>query len=765
MLTTNEVDFLLIGGGLASATAAETLRKEGAGGKITIISAESSLPYHRPPLSKGFLLRKHTRGLIFIHREDFYKENNIDVILGTTALSVHPEEKVVETDNAGEFSFKKLLIATGSYIKKLSGPGANLGGIYYLRTIADAEALRQATGQAKRAVIVGSSFIGMELASTFTKKGVKTTIIAKEGLLYDKLNSPEISEFFVEYYKSRGVEILLGETIKEFRGKKQVEGVTTSSGKEVSCDLIAVGVGVTPEVAFLRGSGIELDDGVVVNEYMQTNKHDIYAAGDVANFFDPVFRRHRRIEHWDNAVKQGQIAAKNMMDKRQPYRDVSYFFSDVFDLSFNFLGDTAGVKERVVRGSTEKKSFSVFYLRDGVIRAAFLLGRPLTEDKAAGSLIQNRVNLKGVKGKLSNTKFPLQSIPTQTVLILQGGGALGAFQCGVVEAMEERQIYPDVVAGVSIGAFNASIIAGNPKNATPALRAFWEEIALNTLELPDEGTRRLLSSWYTLLFGSSRFFRPRWLSPISSPSELPLNWTSFYDPSPVKDLLRKYVDFEKLKDSPIRLIVSAVNVETAELETFDSYVDNVTPDHILASGSLPPGFPWTTIDGKHYWDGGIVSNTPLDQVIELCGLTGRKVYIVNLYARNKPLPQSMPEVLARRDEIFYSEKIRKDIRTKELIENYRKLVEGIMNYLEPETASQIRQRPLYIQTMGDSAPISITRIVHEGEEGEPPSKDYDFSRKTVEGHIMEGYRVAKRILDEESAVGISAGGKEDIEPI
>jgi NTE family protein len=748
---TGNADFLLIGGGLASATAAETLRKEGASGKIIIISAENSLPYHRPPLSKDFLLKDQKKERIFILKEDFYNENKIDVVLGTKVLAVHPKSKIVETDHAGEFRFKKLLIATGSNLQKLSIPGADLPGIYYLRTISDAEALRQAMTGAKRAVVVGSSFISMDLAATFTQKGINTTIIAKEKLLFHKLDSPELSEFFTEYYKARGVEIVFDETIRKFRGKDHVKSLITNTGKEFSSDLVAIGVGVTPEVGFLRGSGIKLDNGIVVNEYMQTNRPDIYAAGDVANFFDPVFRRCRRIEHWDNAVKQGRIAAKNMMGERESYRDVSYFFSDVFDLSFNFLGDTKGVEERIVRGSMEERSFSVLYLKDEVLRAAFLLRRPIVENKVAGSLILNRSNLKQVKGNLSDTGFPLQNIPTQTVLVLQGGGALGAFQCGVVEAMEENGIYPDVVAGVSIGAFNGAIIAGNPKNATPALRSFWEEVALDTPDIPNEEMRRRISSWYVLLFGSPKFFRPRWVMPVFHPVGLPINWTSFYDPSPIKELLHKYINFEKLKESPIRLLVSAVNVETAELETFDSYTDNVTPEHILASGSIPPGFPWTTIDGKHYWDGGIVSNTPLDQVIERCGLTGRKVYIVNLFAQKKPLPQNMPEVLARSNELLHSERIRRDIRSKELIENYRKLVEMMTDYFEPTVAEQIKQHPLYIQTMGDTAPISITRIIHEGEEGEPLSKNYEFSRKSIEDHIREGYKIAKKALEKEAA--------------
>jgi NADPH-dependent 2,4-dienoyl-CoA reductase/sulfur reductase-like enzyme/predicted acylesterase/phospholipase RssA len=746
MMTTS-VDFLLIGGGLASATAAETLRKEGAEGKIVIISAEGFLPYHRPPLSKGFLLGKRKKENMLVLKEDYYKEKEINVVLSTKALAVDPENKIVKTDNAGEFQFNKLLIATGCSPNKLDVPGAHLPGIFYLRTIPDDEVLMQAMTGAKRAVVVGGSFIGMELASSFTKKGIQATIITMEDILYDKLYSPEVSEFFTEYYKAHGVEVVLGETIKEFKGKDRVRSVITSTGRAFPCDFVAIGMGVTPDIDFLNGSGIEVDDGIVVNEYMETNKPDIYAAGDVANFFDPVFRRHRRIEHWDNAIKQGQIAARNMMGQKQTYHAVSYFFSDVFDLTFDFLGDTADVDERILRGSIKEKSFSVLYLKNGVLQAMFFLGRPTTEAKAAESLIKNRVNLKGIKKKLSDVAFPLEEIATQTVLILQGGGALGAFECGVVRAMEEKGIYPDIVAGVSIGAFNAAIIAGNPRNATSALEAFWEEIAINTPDVPNEETRRLLSSWYSLVFGSPKFFHPRWFLPVFHPSELPINWMSFYDPSPVRELLCKYVDFERLKDSPIRLLVSAVNVETAELETFDSYRDNITPDHILASGSLPPGFPWTTIDGKHYWDGGIVSNTPLDQVIELCGSTGKKVYIVDLYPQKKTLPRNMMEVIRRKDGIFFSEKIKKDVRTRELINNYKELIEEIMSYLEPAVVEQIKQGPRYIQTMGDSSSISITRIIHEGEEGEPASKDYDFSRRSIEEHKEEGYKIARKVLE------------------
>jgi Creatinine amidohydrolase/Patatin phospholipase/Patatin-like phospholipase len=173
---------------------------------------------------------------------------------------------------------------------------------------------------------------------------------------------------------------------------------------------------------------------------------------------------------------------------------------------------------------------------------------------------------------------------------------------------------------------------------------------------------------------------------------------------------------------------------------------NITPDHILASGSLPPGFPWTTINGEHYWDGGLVSNSPLDQVVEVGGLTGKDVYIVNLWLDKRALPQSIPEVLARRDEILFAEKFRRSVRSWEYIDGYRQLVEEVMARLEPNVAEQIRRRPRYIETVGEACPLSITRIIREAVQGEPVSRDYEFSRKSIDQHIAQGYEVTIKIL-------------------
>jgi predicted acylesterase/phospholipase RssA len=223
---------------------------------------------------------------------------------------------------------------------------------------------------------------------------------------------------------------------------------------------------------------------------------------------------------------------------------------------------------------------------------------------------------------LGDPGFLLDAITVQTVLVLQGGGALGAFEGGVVKALESENIFPDIVAGVSIGALNGAIIAANPRHATEALESFWRELTVAPPPLPFEDLRRAAVASQILMFGVPNFFRPRWMPPFDGAFE---SWTSFYDLSPMRRLITMYVDFKALKSSPVRLLVGAVDVAAGRLEVFDSYVDDLTPDHVLASGSLPPGFPWSVVDGKAYWDGGIVSNSPLDLVTDRIGRDGKQV--------------------------------------------------------------------------------------------------------------------------------------------
>lgn len=739
-------DYVVIAGGLAGATAAETLRTEGAEGSIVILSAESIYPYQRPPLSKGVLNGEIAPEPRFILDPKKYQELNIEVLLNSPVTGVDTSKHLVKIGSGEEVHYKKLLIASGSTPKKLDIPGATLEGIHYLHVFTDASAIHQEAQTAKELVVIGGSFIGLEVAASLAQKGLKVALLEREHLL-GQLQMPEVSEYFFNIFEKHGVRVLVGEYPVAFKGNGRVSSVETSKGEVLPCDLVVIGAGVVPEVDFLHGSGIKLDDGILVDEYLRTNRANIFAAGDVANYYDLVFGRHQRVEHWDGAVKEARVAAQNMLGNKVPYLEVPYFYSDVFDVSCNLLGLIERPYECIYRGSLESGSFAAFFLRDNIPIALFSLGRPSEETKVVESLIKHKVNLETVKSKLSDPDFSLSHIPNQNILILQGGGAFGAFECGAMKALVEGHISPNIVAGVSIGAFNGAIIAGNPDNPVEALEAFWNELKVDTPPGPTEEFRQMQACNQIAALGVPNFFKPRWLNPFTCFTQLPNQWTSLYDTSPVRGLLEKYVDFSKLKSSPVRLMISAVDVETSELVMFDSYIDTLTPDHILASGSLPPGFPWTTINGRHYWDGGIVSNSPLDQVLDRCGTSGKQVFVIDLFPGSiNHLPGNLLDVLGRRDEILYSERIRSELKTQTLVLNFQKLVEEVMSEVPPEKLNKLRHRPGYIQLMASESPMKVTRITRENSEDEPSSKDYDFSRKTIENLMQSGYRVTKKAL-------------------
>jgi NTE family protein len=298
---------------------------------------------------------------------------------------------------------------------------------------------------------------------------------------------------------------------------------------------------------------------------------------------------------------------------------------------------------------------------------------------------------------------------------------------------------------VSIGAFNGAIVASHPRHAADALEAFWHDLAIVTPELPDESARRLLSSSLAISLGVPAFFLPRWLLPASGVLGA-ASWTSLYDTAPVRELLARYVDFDAMRSSPVRLLMSAVDVESAELRIFDSHVDTLSVDHIVASGSLPPALPWTTIDGRHYWDGGLVSNSPLDQVIERCGVTGKRIFIVDLFPASRPLPGNLMEVALRRDEIAYAERVRRTCGEQATLSDFRKLVDEIVAQMSSDMAESVRQRPRYTELMSPSASLSITRILRPSSSDESTSRDFDFSLASTRANSLLGYETAMKVV-------------------
>jgi NADPH-dependent 2,4-dienoyl-CoA reductase/sulfur reductase-like enzyme len=260
----------------------------------------------------------------------------------------------LRTDRAGDIHFDKLLITTGAKPIRPTIPGATLPGVYYLHTLTDAEALRRAADNATHIVVLGASFLGLEIATTLARRGIHVVLIEENDLLLSQLAAPELSAFFSRYCRGRGIELRTSDMAAAFHGNSRVEAVVTRSGENLSCDLVVVAIGVTPEIGFLYDSGVRLGDGILVDEHLETSAPGIFAAGDVANFFDIVFKERRRIEHWDNAVKQGRLAARNMLGRRLAYEGVSYFFCNILDLNFNFLGSTREIDERIRREDAEQ---------------------------------------------------------------------------------------------------------------------------------------------------------------------------------------------------------------------------------------------------------------------------------------------------------------------------------------------------------------------------------------------------------------------------
>ena len=382
---------VILGGGMVAGYAAKQLVELGLpSGDLAILSADDELPYERPPLSKGFLAGKDTLESIRINPPEFYREHAIDVRLSCEVESVNPAARRLHLKAGGELGFDKLVIATGARARRLNMPGAGLEGIHYLRSLDDSRRIREHSGKARRAAVIGRGFIGMEVAAVLAQKGIETTMILRSGRIWDQFFTPEMSQFFETYYTARGVKFERDASVESFSGEGAVNAVRLTGGRTIPTDLVVAGVGAQPVTEFLASSGIELSDGIVVNEYLETGRPDIYAAGDVANYNDLLYGKRRRVEHWDNAVSQGRHCARVLMGDRQPFRHVPYFFSDEFDLSYEFWGDSSGADQVITRGDLTTNSFSVWWLRGRQLLAAFVMNRPDDERTVAPQWIESK---------------------------------------------------------------------------------------------------------------------------------------------------------------------------------------------------------------------------------------------------------------------------------------------------------------------------------------------------------------------------------------
>ena len=360
--------FAIAGAGLAGAKAAETLREEGFDGRIVLIGDEPERPYERPPLSKGYLAGKDERDSAFVHAADFYESHDIDLRTGAHVTAIHVPGLELVLDDSERIGFDRLLLTTGAEPRRLDLPGADLAGILYLRTLADSDRLRTELERKPRVAVIGAGWIGCEVAATARDLGCEVTMVDMAELPLERVLGPELGIVFRDLHGDNGVEFRLGARLEAFEGADRVERVRLDSGS-IDCDLVVVGVGVTPRTELARTAGLDVDNGIVVNDRLATREDVIFAAGDVANAWHPLFGHRIRVEHWANALNQGPAAARSMLGSGEPYERVPYFFSDQYDLGMEYSGYAQSWDEVVFRGDRDGREFIAFWLKSGRVLA------------------------------------------------------------------------------------------------------------------------------------------------------------------------------------------------------------------------------------------------------------------------------------------------------------------------------------------------------------------------------------------------------------
>ena len=379
---------MIVGGGLASARAIKAYREAGGEDAITLISGDNSVPYHRPPLSKRYLRGEAEAADTLVEPAAFYSDNGVEVRLETHVASLRTGERELVLADGEAVPYDRLLVASGASPRRLDVPGIDREGVFTLRTLSDSTAIREAASGARHAVVVGAGFIGMEVAASLSQLGVEVTLVHRGQGLFEILRARQVSVFLTELYARNGVDLVLGDELAELGGRSRLDSVTTLRGRVVQAELAVIGVGVDPNTDWLDGSGLQVDDGVVVNERFETGVDGVWAAGDVARFYDPVFDRHRRIEHWSNANYQGTQVGEILAGRDAKYDVVSTFFTEVFGVTMKVLGDVDDFDDIVFRGRLEDKDAIGFYLDQDRLVACLVVGQDEETENRLKDLIR-----------------------------------------------------------------------------------------------------------------------------------------------------------------------------------------------------------------------------------------------------------------------------------------------------------------------------------------------------------------------------------------
>jgi 3-phenylpropionate/trans-cinnamate dioxygenase ferredoxin reductase subunit len=369
---TTQPNFIIVGGGLAGAIAAGTLREERFDGTITLLGEEPHRPYERPPLSKDYLQGKVDRDSIFAHPEPWYADHTVELRLGTPMTSLDPAARTITTASGAQLGYDKLLLTTGSTPRRLSVPGADLDGVQYLRSVDDSERIKAGFAQAHRVAIIGAGWIGLETAAAARNAGLDVTLLERSELPLLHVLGPETAPIFADLHRDHGVDLRTQVAVAELTGRNgAVTGVILSDGSRIDADMVLVGVGITPNTQLAAQAGLDVDNGILVDEHLRTSDPNIFAAGDVANAYNPRLGRHIRVEHWANARRQGATAGKAMLGQAAVDARPSYFFTDQYDLSMEYTGDIgpSGYDQVIFRRHADPRQLIVFWLQKQRVQA------------------------------------------------------------------------------------------------------------------------------------------------------------------------------------------------------------------------------------------------------------------------------------------------------------------------------------------------------------------------------------------------------------
>src|SRR5499426_3090173 len=412
---------VIVGASLAGATAASTLRDEGFDGDIRLIGAEAQLPYNRPPLSKGYLRREVDFESQLVKPAEYYHEQRIELTLGMRATALDAGKKVVALESGERVAYDRLLVATGGRNRTVSVPGAQLPGIFQLRTVEDCDRIRAVVGRGRRVVVMGFGFIGSEVSASLRQLGVEVTAIEGGRVPLARVVGEEVGQVLADIHREKGVNLIAEDSVAAFEGDGRVERVRTGKGRVLECDLVVAGIGIVPNTELLASAGAQVDNGVLVDARCRTSLPDVFAAGDVTNHAHPIFGL-LRVEHWNNGFQQSRAAAQSLLGREQLYDYVHSFWSDQYEHSIEYVGFAAGWDRVVFRGRPESRKFLGFYLKDGIVRAAIGLNRGGDpEDPNADGELKTVVGLIRNRASIDPAKLVDENVDLRSLVLSSRG--------------------------------------------------------------------------------------------------------------------------------------------------------------------------------------------------------------------------------------------------------------------------------------------------------------------------------------------------------